>query len=136
GAFFDAMFPQIPQAGESLDGYAWIIFNWNDRLKYKSGNVHSAPAGLGKRVLDVMTGLLDCPEQEVEGDQTLLSQGVDADFVVREQAAPNEVVKKLAEVLHDQFHLAVRITVKEEERDVFVLRGKYKNQAAAGRVEI
>lgn len=137
GAYLDTLYPKLPHAGQDLDGYIWIVFTWKDGLKYKNATVHSAPAGLGRRVLDVMTGLLDCPEQEIEGDETILSKGIAADFVVREDAPPEKVVARLAEIFKDRFHLAVNISIKEQEREVFVLKGKYKpNPSSAGRFEI
>ncbi len=137
GAYLDALYPKIPHAGKDLDGYIWIVFNWKDGLKYKGALIHSAPAGLGRRVLDVMTGLLDCPEQEIEGDETLLSKGIAADFVVRDEAPPEKIVEQLAAILKEKFNLPVKISINTEPREVFVLRGTYKPiPASAGLLEI
>ncbi len=133
-AYLNAIYPQIPQAARSLDGYVWMNFTWNDRLKYKNGVVHSAPAGLGRRVLDVLTGLLDCPEQEVEGDQAILTKGIAADFIVRDGASPEQVVARLAEILKEKFKMPVKISIKDEEREVFVVQGKCKS--VADRIEV
>ena len=133
-AYLNAVYPQIPQAARSLDGYVWMNFTWNDRLKYKNGVVHSAPAGLGRRVLDVLTGSLDCPEQEIEGDQAILTKGIAADFIVRDGASPEQVVARLAEILKEKFKMSVKISIKDEEREVFVVQGKCKS--VADRIEV
>jgi RNA polymerase sigma factor (sigma-70 family) len=135
-AYVDTFYPQLPNAGRELDGYTWIMFTWSDRLKYKAASHHSNPRGLGRRLLDVMTGLLDCPEREIEGDETLRTTAIAADFVVREAAPPQKIVDTLAGILKDQFNLKVKLTIKEEEREVFVLKGKYKSHAGAKPLEI
>jgi hypothetical protein len=136
-AYLDAFLPKIPHASQVLEGYIWIIFTWNDRLKYKGATHHSNPRDSGKRVLDVITGLIDCNQQEVEGDEKTVTSGIAADFVVREQSPQEKVFEALDRILKEKFNMPVKITIKEEEREVFVLKGKCKlTPAAAKRIEV
>ncbi len=70
--------------------------------------------------------------EEVEGDRDLRRKSrLAGDFVVREGAAPAKVIARLEEILHREFRLPVRLTLREADRTVYILEGKYKFTPAA-----
>jgi hypothetical protein len=75
--------------------------------------------------------------EEVQGDRFLRwNSPVAGDFVVRKGAPPAKVVARLEEILYQDFNLPVKLTLREADRTVYILEGKYKfTRATPGRAE-
>lgn len=68
-----------------------------------------------------------------EADAELLDLRVTGDFVVRAGAGPEKVAAALEKILRKECAVPVSLAVREVERDVFVLSGKYEARPLAGR---
>jgi RNA polymerase sigma factor (sigma-70 family) len=70
--------------------------------------------------------------EEVEGDRDLRRKSrLAGDFVVREGTSPAKIIARLEEILNREFRLPVQLTLREADRTVYILEGKYKFAPAA-----
>jgi RNA polymerase sigma factor (sigma-70 family) len=119
----DAFFRAYTRTDEASGMEGFLDLRWQDGLAL-GGCTVGKPAS-GRDLVDLLTVLPGIWPQEVEGDTELRAGRVKADFVVRDGAAPAAVVARLQEILNREFDIPVKLTLKEEQREVFVLSGKY-----------
>ncbi len=125
-AFFRAA--HAPADGVEWDGN--LTLHWrNGTLVFGSvtlGPVTPAARPHGRALEPLLTTLAGIYPQEVEGDADLRATLIDGDFVVREGAPPAKVIARLEEILNKDFNFPIKLTLRDEDRNVFVLSGKYK----------
>ena len=80
----------------------------------------------GRQLIHLIEGVAGIYAQDVEGPKELLETEVSGDFLVREEAPKAEVVAALERILWLECELKIKLTLREVERDVVVVRGKYK----------
>lgn len=76
---------------------------------------------------------LGIPAQEVEIDEDLRFKQIPGEFVVRTGAPVEKSVPRLEQMLREELHLPIRLTLKQLEREVIVVRGKYESKPRANR---
>jgi RNA polymerase sigma factor (sigma-70 family) len=104
----------------------YLDLHWRDgRL------VFGTLTGTTQDLRTLLTALAGLYPQEVEAEDALLMTAIGADFVVREGAPPAKVVARLEEILNNEFAIPLKLTLREEERKVHVLSGKYQFKAVA-----
>lgn len=115
--------------------------NYFARLMWKDGWVDGWPGtmylGRDKSIslywaLNLTTGF---NRARVEADPSVLETGVTGDWVVRVGAEPARLAAALETVLRKECGLKVTVAVKDAEREVFVLWGKYKSNPLPGKKE-
>lgn len=87
----------------------------------------------GMEVSRMLEGVFRIPLQEIEGDESLLKEPVDADFVIRAGSTPEQQMAGLETELRQKFRIPVRLTFREEEREVVLARGKFVSKPREGR---
>ncbi|MBX9625266.1 MAG: hypothetical protein K2X82_15775, partial [Gemmataceae bacterium] len=110
---------------------------WFTVLRFRDGAVHSGPVQMPVMpedgvALTYLLGMLDFPAQTVEGDEELLAAKVTGDFVLRAGADRAKVAAALQKVLAD-LGVPARLTVRDEERQVVVLKGKWASKPLDGK---
>jgi RNA polymerase sigma factor (sigma-70 family) len=86
----------------------------------------------GQALEFLLRSLAGIVPEEVEGDRDLRWKTlVQGDFVVRDGAAAAKVVPRLEEILNQEHHLPVKLTLAEADHTVYVLGGKYRFTPAA-----
>jgi RNA polymerase sigma factor (sigma-70 family) len=108
---------------------------WKDRWTVERLTVHNTPikpdvGGTLGQLIHMTTGF---GPTRTEGDAELLDRKVTGDFVVRAGADPEKVAAALEKLLRKECGLPVSLAVREVERDVFALLGKYEAKPLAGR---
>jgi hypothetical protein len=64
--------------------------------------------------------------QQVEGAKDILATSVGGDFVVRAGVSANQVIPALEKVLREECRIPVKLTLREVDRKVIVVKGKYR----------
>jgi RNA polymerase sigma factor (sigma-70 family) len=83
-------------------------------------------------LLGVM-GHLDIRNQEVEIDEELRSQVIEGEFVWRTSTLAEKTVPRFEQILREEMKLPIRLTLKEAEREVFIVSGKYQSKPLGNR---
>jgi hypothetical protein len=76
---------------------------------------------------------LGIPSQDVEGDQELLAQHIDGEFVVRTGTPAEKLVPRLKQILRDELKIPIQLKLMQAEREVFVVGGKYESKPRENR---
>jgi RNA polymerase sigma factor (sigma-70 family) len=84
------------------------------------------------RVLDMTAGL---SATRLRGLDDILAEKVTGDFVVRDGAAPEQIVPQLQAILKRDCGIAVSCTFQEVEEEIFVLSGTYQTSPLEGRAK-
>ncbi len=100
-----------------------------DHLVFGSATLGQGP---GQALRMVLTGVARIYPQEIEGDTKLLDTPIKGDFVYREGTPPEKIIARLQEILNRELDLPIKLTLREEERKVQELSGKYAFTPAAG----
>jgi hypothetical protein len=82
------------------------------------------------RLVDMACGV---PRTRIEDPEGILNGKVTGDFVVRDESSPENVAKQLGAILKKECKVDATFEFKEEEREVFVLSGKYQAKPLEGR---
>jgi RNA polymerase sigma factor (sigma-70 family) len=110
---------------------------WKDGWTVDAMTMHYVPtkpdegAALA-RVLHATTGL---QQTRLDGDAGVLETKVTGDWVVRAGADPEKLVAALEKVLRTECDLKVSLALKDAEREVYVLSGKYTSRPLPDRKE-
>jgi RNA polymerase sigma factor (sigma-70 family) len=108
------------------------VFRWNKgELKWWSSTFPSP----GPTLALLLTTLAPLQPQEIEGDKDLLGERIEADFIVRPGLPAERIVASLDKILRTEFALAVKLTIREVERKVYVAGGKYRFVPVKGRTD-
>jgi hypothetical protein len=78
-----------------------------------------------ERILDMVAGFA---RSQLEGDGELLERKVTGDFVVRVGADQAKIVADLERILRKECDVSASFTIRESERVVYVLSGKYESK--------
>jgi RNA polymerase sigma factor (sigma-70 family) len=120
-------FRVVRPANDQTEWDGNLILLWKEGgLEFGSVSFGMPPRGQAvETLLQTLAGI--APE-EVEGDRDLRWNSlIGGDFVVRAGAPPAKVVARLEEILNQEYNLPpVKLTLREADRTVYVLEGKYK----------
>jgi HEAT repeat protein len=83
--------------------------------------------------LVMLLNALGVPSQEIEVDENWRFKQVPGEFVTRAGAPPEKVLPRLEQILREELNLPVRLTLREVEREVIVVGGKYESKPRANR---
>jgi hypothetical protein len=109
-----------------------MTFRWKDgRLKNWS-MTFSGTNDDGVTVPALLEWLAGIYPQEIEGDEALLKEEINGDWVVREGTPAEKVVPRLEEILRHEGKLPVLLALRDVERKVIVLRGTYRPMPLPG----
>ena len=103
-----------------------VFYVWREGELTRTSTVMSLPP----KLRDLFGSLMGVQGQEVEGDAALLDSRIAADFIVRAGVSAARLVPQLETILRRDFHLPVRLSLKDAFRDVVVVRGKYRYKKA------
>jgi hypothetical protein len=105
------------------DGPPNTIFSWRGKDLDGSPSGWSNGRVQGAHFLWQMVGVFP---QDIEGDLNVLKAPIRGDFVIRDDAPPEQRAARLEEILRRECGLPVKLTFREVERPVLVARGKYR----------
>jgi RNA polymerase sigma factor (sigma-70 family) len=118
-----------PDDKTEWDGNLDLFWN-NGRLEF--GSVTFGVPARGQGVEGLLRALAGIVPEEVEGDRGLRWNSLVAgDFVVRRGVTAAKVVARLEEILNQEFNLPITLTLRQADRTVYVLEGKYQFTPAA-----
>jgi RNA polymerase sigma factor (sigma-70 family) len=112
-------------------------FGWKDGWTAPALTTHTVPVkpDVGvqlARVLNATTGL---QRTRFDADAALLETHVTGDWVVRAGADPEKLIAALEKILRKECDLNVSLALKDAEREVYVLSGKYTSKPVPDRKE-
>jgi hypothetical protein len=107
-----------------------MSFRWKNGKLNNWGMTFGGDDGTGLPTL--LEWLTDLYPQDLEGDEGLLKEQITGDFIVREGTPADKVLPRLEEILRRECKLPVKLTLKDVERKVIVLRGTYRPMPLAG----
>jgi RNA polymerase sigma factor (sigma-70 family) len=108
----------------------FAVFRYGDGRMEVGGAQMPVDPAVGVPLSDLLT-MAAFPAQMVEGDDELLTAKVTGDFVLRAGADPAKVAAALGKVLRDA-GVPAKLTVRDEEREVIVLKGKWASKPLDG----
>jgi beta-lactamase regulating signal transducer with metallopeptidase domain len=91
-----------------------------------------APDSNGETLITLLS-CLGIPSQEAEVDEDWRLKQIPGEFVTRAGAPPERVSPRLEQILRQELKLPVRLTLREVERQVIVVGGKYESKPRANR---
>ncbi len=102
-------------------------FGWKDDWPVDGLTMHNTPVKpeVGVKVVQLVHMATGFGHTRTEGDSGLSDAKVTGDFVVRADADPAKLAAALEKILRKECDLSVSLSVREVERDVYVLSGKY-----------
>jgi beta-lactamase regulating signal transducer with metallopeptidase domain len=122
-----------PSQSEAIkEGPSAMMFRWRDGKLRNWGMMFGDSADPGYNLTGVLDALLDIKSQQIDGPRELLRTRVAGDWVIREGAEQEAVLKQLQDILHKEFALPVKLEFREVERDVYVARGEYELKPLPG----
>jgi RNA polymerase sigma factor (sigma-70 family) len=128
--YIRSLWPKAPKDAH-VPEFGSMCLSWQSGFHWISG---STPGGFSVRNLpQYLAGIYP---QEIEGNQALLDKVIDGDFIVRKDLSAEKFAESLEQVLCRDCGLAVKLTLRDEERKVFVARGKYRYKPLAGHSEL
>jgi hypothetical protein len=113
-------------------GPAVMTFRWQDGRLRNWSMTFTGPNDDGVTVPALVEWLAGIHPQEIEGDEGLLKESINGDWVVREGAAAEKVVPRLEEILRHEVKHPVSLALRDVERKVIVLRGTYRPMPLPG----
>ena len=113
------------QANSLPNGPATMFLTW------KNGELSERAWGMafGKGLRNVemlLEAVLNVFPQDVEGDVGLLNSEILGDFLFRQDAMEEEYLRALEEIAGDEFKCAFRLSLREVDAVVIILRGKWQ----------
>jgi RNA polymerase sigma factor (sigma-70 family) len=110
-------------------------FGWKDGWTAGALTSHVVPvkpaAGVQlSQLLQMTTGF---QRTRLDADEQILETKVTGDWVVRAGADPEKLVAALETILQKECDLKVSLTIKDAEREVYVLSGKYESKPVPDR---
>jgi beta-lactamase regulating signal transducer with metallopeptidase domain len=115
-----------PSQSEAIkEGPSAMVFRWGDGKLKNWGMTFGDSADPGYNLTGALDALLDIKSQQIDGAHELLNTRLAGDWVVREGADQESVLKQLQEILQNEFKLPVKLEFREVDRDVYVARGEY-----------
>ena len=106
-----------------------MLFHWSDR----DGGLENWGMSFGgyslRSLIDAVAGIKD---QMIEGPDEILNQTLKGDWVVRVGTKDFQIIKQLETILRNELSLPIHLELREVERSVFVVKGKYKFKPLAG----
>jgi hypothetical protein len=116
-----------PSQSEAIkDGPSAMVFRLRDGKLRNWGMTFGDSADPGYNLTGVLDALLDIKSQEIDGPRELRDTRLAGDWVIREGAEQEAVVKQLQEILQNEFSIPVKLGFREVEREVYVARGEYE----------
>ncbi|MDD5562256.1 MAG: TonB family protein [Thermoanaerobaculaceae bacterium] len=109
------------QAKAIPEGPSQMTVRWDG----ESGRLECEGLRFGGSDLEGLLQSLGIARYAISADPGLLGAEVRCDLVVRKGATPEECVPALENVLRTVYKLPVRMTFKDEEREVIVAKGSY-----------
>jgi hypothetical protein len=126
---------QRPGRDNSLDKVPAMTFAWRDPDHLKQGvslHANDATAGWPLRDLPRWTNM-DIYPVEIEGEPELLKTEIGGDWIVREGVPADRLVDSLAAILQRALRRRITASLRQVERDVVVVRGRYHYSPLPGR---
>jgi len=74
----------------------------------------------------IVRALADVYPQEIEGDAKLVRTEIEGDWIVREGTPVEKFIGPVAEILRNDCKLAIRLALREVDREVIVANGDYR----------
>ncbi len=123
--YFKTLFPN--RAGNIPFDDWFCVFGWKDGWTVDGAGGYSMPVKADEgvelgRLLAMTTGF---PLHRIQDPSSLLTSRVTGDFVVKVGADPVKVAEALAKLLQKELDLPVRVSLREETEEVYVVSGKY-----------
>lgn len=103
--------PRIPESAELI---------WDEKEKQVEGGMRA-----GRKDLRDLLWELGFYEREFEGDPVLLGQLIPGDWIKREGAGREELLRAFEKILNEELNLRVRFVPDEVERDMFICSGTF-----------
>jgi hypothetical protein len=122
--FWDQTFP-----GQRATPSALYLRFQDGKVKWHAGLI----GGEGITLRDLPRQLVDFFPQKVEGPPDLLDTLIDGDIVVRAGVPAKRIIPALEKILRQECNVPVRLSLREVERKVIVVTGKYKANPLKGR---
>jgi hypothetical protein len=107
-----------------------MSFRWKNGSLRNWGMTFGGDAGTGLPTL--LEWLTELHPQDLEGDEGLLKEQITGDFIVRDGAPADKILPRLEEILRHDCKLPIKLTLKDVERKVIVLRGTYRPMLLPG----
>jgi hypothetical protein len=128
----DAYWKQAhPGFGNRPDQFSAMTFRWKDPDRLRSWSMTTAE---GFRLRDLPRYLqMDIYPTHIEGDPELLEATIPGDWIYREGAPLDQMVKALEARLQRTLRMRVALQFREVERDVVVVGGTYRYSPVANR---
>jgi hypothetical protein len=115
-----------PSQWEAIkEGPSAMVFRSRDGKLRNWGMTFGDPANPGYNLTGVLDALLDIKSQEIDGPRELLETRLAGDWVIREGASKEAVIKQLQDTLRNEFLLPAKLEFRDVEREVYVARGEY-----------
>jgi beta-lactamase regulating signal transducer with metallopeptidase domain len=99
------------------------VFQWDGRLRLRGSFWQ------GQLRDDVLVFALGLRKAEIEGPRELLEMRVSGDWIVRPGARKADLLKALETIFRDEIKQPVAFTERDVERDVLVVKGRYRFHA-------
>jgi hypothetical protein len=111
-----------------------VTFTWDDS---KQGDARLDFNTLMSTPGTVTTAFTTCgglsvADYEFEGDEVAKQAAVDGDWIVRKSASQEQRMKAVADVLRARLKMPLSAVKKTEEREVLVVRGKFRHAKLEG----
>ena len=129
----EVRFPFLKENRERRGHLTTLIYHErNGVLDNPSMTFSGSPDDEGRWLMYLLDGVVGFPAQDVEGPDDLLKTPIKADWVVRGDASPEQLVAAFNSLLRDDCKLPIRIKLREAEKDVIVARGRYQFRPVVG----
>lgn len=94
---------------------------------YSEGNLESWRMVFGgQHIGSIVETMFDTYPQNIAGPSDFLSTQITGDWVVRPEAKGEKLLPELSTIFNDQLKLNVKMRFEDQEREVYVMKGKYK----------
>jgi hypothetical protein len=118
------------QADAIPTGPTSIVFHWKDGRLENWGMTLGFSDGYS--VSGLLDALVQLKSQMVEGPADLLEKTIPGDWVIRQGLTSDQYVKELETLLQKVLSLPIQMEFREQERPVYVVRGKYHHTPLPG----
>lgn len=94
---------------------------------YSEGNLESWRMVFGgQHIGSIVETMFDIYPQNIAGPSDFLSTQITGDWVVRPEAKGEKLLPELSTIFNDQLKLNVKMRFEDQEREVYVMKGKYQ----------
>jgi hypothetical protein len=120
-----------PNFGNQPHEFGAMTFRWRDPDQLQNW---SMTTGEGYPLRSLLSYLeVNLHAADIEGDPKLLETVVSGDWVYRVGEADDRMIHALESILQRMLRLRIAMTFRQVERDVVVVRGRYRYSPVAGR---